>query len=253
MFIYTDSYLYLLSTVFNELYAQLLDTNSFLYPQNLYAQNFNTDNDNEQFNYIEDLNFIDKSIYEEHQYMKPKYIFLKPPLVELKYRENMYNHINPDNHPVQNAYILDSVAYINDKEIIYINYEWVSSKKVEKKKTTPPTQPPGQGTIPPSTPPMTTTVEPNEPDTNIIYLTEPLTMELDKYLAVRKQNIQKNIYDSLTKTYDTKKAMSRSDLAFLMGQSAGLSIPLPPNPVLNLFGKPELAINVNGQVNVTAG
>ena len=253
MFIYTDSYLYLLSTVFNELYAQLLDTNSFLYPQNLYAQNFNTDNDNEQFNYIEDLNFIDKSIYEEHQYMKPKYIFLKPPLVELKYRENMYNHINPDNHPVQNAYILDSVAYINDKEIIYINYEWVSSKKVEKKKTTPPTQPPGQGTIPPSTPPMTTTVEPNEPDTNIIYLTEPLTMELDKYLAVRKQNIQKNIYDSLTKTYDTKKAMSRSDLAFLMGQSAGLSIPLPPNPVLNIFGKPELAINVNGTVNVTVG
>ena len=255
--IYSGAYFYFLSTTLTEFYAQLLDTNSFLYAQNLYAQNLNTNNNDEQFDYIEDLNFVDKSIYEEHQYTRPKFIFLKPPLVELKYRENEYNRVNPDDHPVQNAYILDSAAYINDKELMYINYEWVSSKKVDVKKVapppTPPTTPPGRGTPPATTPPTPPTPEPKEIDSNMIYLTPPLTMELDKYLALRKQNIQKNIYDSLIKTYDTKKAMSRSDLAFLMGQSAGLSIPLPPNPVLNIFGKPELAININGTVNVTVG
>jgi hypothetical protein len=86
-----------------------------------------------------------------------------------------------------------------------------------------------------------------------IPLTDPYYMNIDQYLALRKERLQTEIRDSLTKTYDIKKAMSRGDLAMLLGQSTGLSIPLPPNPVLNLFGKPELAINVNGQVNVTAG
>jgi cell surface protein SprA len=78
-------------------------------------------------------------------------------------------------------------------------------------------------------------------------------IDLDDYLARRKENLQGKIWDSLTTDYDIKKALSRKDLAFLLGQATGLAIPLPPNPVLNIFGKPELSINVAGQVNVTIG
>ncbi len=78
-------------------------------------------------------------------------------------------------------------------------------------------------------------------------------LNLDTYLAGRKQKLQAQIWDSLTSGYDVKKALSRGDLAFLLGQATGFAIPLPPNPVLNIFGKPELSINVNGQVNVSIG
>ena len=78
-------------------------------------------------------------------------------------------------------------------------------------------------------------------------------LELNNYLSKRKEEIQSKIWDSLTTDYDIKKALSQKDLAFLLGQATGFSIPLPPNPVLNIFGKPELSINVTGQVNVTLG
>ena len=86
-----------------------------------------------------------------------------------------------------------------------------------------------------------------------IPLTEPFYYNIDQYLAKRKERLQKELRDSLTQTYNLQKALSRGDLAMLLGQNAGVSIPLPPNPVLNMFGKPELAINVNGQVNITVG
>ena len=84
-------------------------------------------------------------------------------------------------------------------------------------------------------------------------LTYEFPVDLDKYLAERKEEVQAKVWDSLITDYDIKKALSKKDLAMLLGQSTGLSIPLPPNPVLNIFGKPELSINVTGQVNVTLG
>ncbi len=78
-------------------------------------------------------------------------------------------------------------------------------------------------------------------------------VELDDYLKFKKDNIQKNLWDSLVTTYDTKKAMSQGDLARMVAQSTGFSIPIPPNPVTDIFGKPEVAINVNGEVNVRIG
>ena len=260
---YSNSYFRFLFSSFSELYAQLLDTNSLLHEQSLYAQNFNSDTNSlglfDESNYIEDINIVDKSIYETHQYQKPKFIFLRPPLIEQKYRPNSYNHSLPENHPVQNSYIFDTAAYLDDKIIQFKNFEWISSNENRVKQPTmsPPDTSSGGRTTPPrttTTPPtaVSTSTEP-ELDSNLIYMTAPVTLELDKYLAIRKQNIQQKMFDSLIKTYDMKKAMSRGDLAALLGQSAGFSIPLPPNPVLNIFGKPELAINVNGNVNVTVG
>lgn len=94
-----------------------------------------------------------------------------------------------------------------------------------------------------------TTVEQYD-STNISY---PLTFTLEEYTNLRKSQIRKQIWDSLLTRYDLKMALSQGDLARLMGQATGLTIPIPPNPITSIFGKPEIAINVSGEVNIRIG
>jgi len=78
-------------------------------------------------------------------------------------------------------------------------------------------------------------------------------ISMDDYLLLRRERERGRLWDSLVRHYDLKKAMSSSDLASVLSQATGLSIPIPPNPLLNIFGKPEISINVAGDVNVRAG
>ena len=78
-------------------------------------------------------------------------------------------------------------------------------------------------------------------------------MSLDEYLEYRKKEIETNIWDSLLTRYDLKQALSGRDLARMLGQATGLSIPIPPNPVMSIFGKPEISLNVHGEVNLRMG
>lgn len=81
----------------------------------------------------------------------------------------------------------------------------------------------------------------------------PYSVPLDNYLKQRKKQIQSRVWDSLLTRYDLKQALSGGDLARLIGQATGLTIPIPPNPLMGIFGKPEIAINVNGEVNIRIG
>jgi cell surface protein SprA len=81
----------------------------------------------------------------------------------------------------------------------------------------------------------------------------PMEMDIDEYLAMRKKSLQRVIWDSLCQRYDISHALSGGDLSRMISQSTGLSIPLPPNPVLGIFGKPKISINVNGEVNLKMG
>ncbi len=76
---------------------------------------------------------------------------------------------------------------------------------------------------------------------------------LNEYLRLRKQNLQSRVWDSLLTNYDLKRALSGGDLARMLSESTGLTIPLPPNPLMGIFGKPEISINVNGEVNLRIG
>ena len=76
---------------------------------------------------------------------------------------------------------------------------------------------------------------------------------IDDYLAKRKKQVQYEFWDSLSTNYDLASALSGGDLARLISQATGLSIPIPPNPLTNIFGKPEININVTGDVNLRAG
>ncbi len=81
----------------------------------------------------------------------------------------------------------------------------------------------------------------------------PYVMNLDEYTKIRQKQIQGKIWDSLITRYDLKMALSQGDLARMIGSATGLTIPIPPNPVMSIFGKPEISINVNGEVNLRIG
>jgi cell surface protein SprA len=78
-------------------------------------------------------------------------------------------------------------------------------------------------------------------------------LSLDEYLNKRKQEISDEMSDSISQSYNLKKALSGGDLARMIASSTGFSIPLPPNPVTSIFGSPKISLNVNGQVNVRIG
>jgi cell surface protein SprA len=84
-------------------------------------------------------------------------------------------------------------------------------------------------------------------------INHPYEMDIDDWLALRKKMVVKSLLDTITYKYDLKTALSGGDLARMLSASTGLTIPIPPNPLSSLFGKPEININVNGEVNVKAG
>lgn len=81
----------------------------------------------------------------------------------------------------------------------------------------------------------------------------PYELDLDKYLELRKRKLRGAIWDSILTRYDLKQALSGGDIARMLSQATGFSIPVPPNPVISLFGKPEININVSGEVNLRLG
>lgn len=85
------------------------------------------------------------------------------------------------------------------------------------------------------------------------YVNDPYYIGLDDYLLYRKNYISRSIRDSLTNSYDLKKALTGNDLDKMISAATGLTIPLPPNPVLNLFGKPTINIDVRGSLNLKVG
>ncbi len=85
------------------------------------------------------------------------------------------------------------------------------------------------------------------------YINDPYLTDIDEYLLLRKGYIERNIRDSLVYSYDLKKALTGNDLDKMISQATGLTIPLPPNPVLNLFGKPTINIDVRGSLNLKVG
>ncbi len=88
-------------------------------------------------------------------------------------------------------------------------------------------------------------------DSNAVNFSYSLT--IDEYLEIRKKAIQAEIWDSILTRYDVKKALSSNDLSNAIAAATGINIPIPMNPVMSIFGKPQISINVNGEVNLRIG
>lgn len=84
-------------------------------------------------------------------------------------------------------------------------------------------------------------------------INEPYIIDTDDYLQIRKQYLVNEMRDSLSNSYDLKKALTGNDITKMLSAATGLTIPMPPNPVLNLFGKPTININVQGELNLRMG
>ena len=199
--------------IFDFLVAQNTDYDTDILDTNLLIQEENLDY---LTDYFDDLDIIDRTIYEKYYYEREKFLFLRPPDID---RKNMLKESFKEFQPTGFAdkSQLDLNKYKNNFEYEFKRSEYFQNEKENY-------------------------------EISVAY-----TQHLDEYLANRKEELQRKIWDSLISTYDMKKAMSRSDLALLLGQATGMSIPLPPNPLLNIFGKPELSMNVNGQIGVTIG
>lgn len=84
-------------------------------------------------------------------------------------------------------------------------------------------------------------------------LLPPETWDFEQYLRWRQRLWQDRIWDSLWQYYDIRLAYSPQERNQLLGQIATITIPLPPNPLMGIFGKPEISISVAGDVNIRAG
>lgn len=82
---------------------------------------------------------------------------------------------------------------------------------------------------------------------------QDVPMDLDEYLALRREQLVSKLRDSSLFRYELKKPLTDGELAKLIDQATNITIPIPPNPLMGIFGKPEISINVNGEVNVQAG
>ncbi len=86
-----------------------------------------------------------------------------------------------------------------------------------------------------------------------VEISYPYEMSLDEYLTMRQRSLRLGIWDSMLTSYDLNRALSGGDIARLISQATGISIPIPPNPLMGIFGKPEISINVSGEVNIRMG
>ena len=80
-----------------------------------------------------------------------------------------------------------------------------------------------------------------------------IPLSLEAYLDQRRESMIRKARDSSLLKYEMKKPLSAAELTKLIDQATNITIPLPQNPLFGIFGKPEISINVNGEVNVQAG
>jgi cell surface protein SprA len=79
----------------------------------------------------------------------------------------------------------------------------------------------------------------------------PVSLSLEEYLARRRTyERRKLLADEVRKpgTISTKR-----DISELLTDLTQIQIPIPPNPILSIFGKNEIKLNISGAVDIKAG
>lgn len=79
----------------------------------------------------------------------------------------------------------------------------------------------------------------------------PLSMKLTDYVAERKKReFRRSLADEARKP---TAVVARNDLGELLSSITQIQIPIPPNPIFSIFGKPEIKLNISGAVDIKAG
>lgn len=79
----------------------------------------------------------------------------------------------------------------------------------------------------------------------------PLSLSLKDYVKERqKRELRKLIADEARKP---PTLTQKDDLGELLTSITQIQIPIPQNPILSIFGKPEIRLNISGAVDIKAG
>ncbi len=82
----------------------------------------------------------------------------------------------------------------------------------------------------------------------------PQSLSLDEYLAQRREAERRRMWEKRATAYELKTQDENLDeLEKILGRGTEITLPIPQNPLMGLFGPPTVSINVNGSVNVSAG
>jgi cell surface protein SprA len=82
----------------------------------------------------------------------------------------------------------------------------------------------------------------------------PLRMPLEEYIELRSREIERRGWERLTYAYEIERqAQEQRDLGDFLSSITTIDIPVPPNPLLNIFGKPGIRLNISGAVDIRAG
>jgi len=82
----------------------------------------------------------------------------------------------------------------------------------------------------------------------------PVTMSLDDYIHNRSRSIRREGWERLAYAYELEYGEGRqADLGDFISDITTIDIPVPPNPLLNIFGEPGIRLNISGAVDIRAG
>ncbi|MBA4405893.1 cell surface protein SprA [bacterium] len=76
----------------------------------------------------------------------------------------------------------------------------------------------------------------------------PIKMTYDEYMKLRLSAITRDTWEA--KAYEYKLKETRKDLNQLITDLTNIDIPLPSSPLLSIFGKPNINLKINGQVDI---
>lgn len=82
----------------------------------------------------------------------------------------------------------------------------------------------------------------------------PVTMSMEDYIQTRSRSIRREGWERLAYAYEFGYGEeSEADLGDFISDITTIDIPVPPNPVLNIFGEPGIRLNISGAVDIRAG
>jgi cell surface protein SprA len=79
----------------------------------------------------------------------------------------------------------------------------------------------------------------------------PVSIPLSAYISLRRnQEFRRLLAEEARKP---KALVAKNDLGELLTNITQIQIPIPPNPIFSIFGKPEIKLNISGAVDIKAG
>ncbi|HSQ75923.1 MAG TPA: cell surface protein SprA, partial [Bacteroidota bacterium] len=79
----------------------------------------------------------------------------------------------------------------------------------------------------------------------------PVSMSLNDYVAARRKlEFRRMLAEEARKP---QALVQRNDLGELLSTITKIQIPIPPNPIFSIFGKPQINLSISGAVDIKAG